>query len=68
MANPYRTRPPKDVPTRPTDHARLRSATFAFGFFCVVIGAVLSGADRARCAFLATMGGVALLVTRPRVG
>jgi hypothetical protein len=67
VANPYRTRPPRDLPARTTDHARLRSATFAFGFLCVVLGAVISGADRARCAFLATVGGVALLVTRPRV-
>ncbi|MCC6555073.1 MAG: hypothetical protein IT372_19060 [Polyangiaceae bacterium] len=65
MASPYRIRP-KSPPPRTVDRGRLRTETFAFGFLCVIFGAVLSGADRARCAFLATLGGVALLVTRPR--
>ena len=66
MANPYRTPPPKDPPARSTSPAKIRTATFAFGFICVLAGAVLSGADRARCALLATLGGTALLATRPR--
>ena len=65
MVSPYRI-PPKRRPPRPVDRGRLRTATFAFGFLCVIFGAVLTGADRARCAFLATLGGVALLCTRPR--
>lgn len=65
MLNPYRTRP-KDPLARSTDHARIRTATLAFGFICVLFGVVLSGAERARCALLATLGGTVLLATRPR--
>lgn len=65
MAHPYRTRPP-EPPSRSTDPARLRLATFVFGFLCVVAAAALSGVDRARCALLGTIGGAAALLVRPR--
>ena len=65
VTHPYRTPPPRP-PHRAIDPARLQLWTFAFGFVCVVAAAAVSGVDRAKCALLGTLGGVAALMSRPR--
>jgi len=65
VAHPYRTRP-HEPPPRSSDPARIRLATFVFGFLCVVAAAALSGVDRAKCALFGTFGGAAALLVRPR--
>ena len=66
VSHPYRT-PPRESLARQTDRNRLRVATFAFGFLCVIAGAAFSGVDRAKCALLGTLGGVVAMISRPQV-
>ena len=65
VTHPYRTPPDERPPPPQTDVAKLRVATFAFGFLCVVAGAALSGMDRAKCALLGPVGGVVAMLSRP---
>lgn len=63
MANPYRSKPPKEPAPR-SPRGRLLTSSVAFGCACVVAGCVLARADSRIATASAILGGV-LIARRP---